>query len=217
MPTVASSEIESIAAGALETTTSNADEITEDIQTQAKAVSSSVDASSWKQDPWRTLLIKRRMPASVLQELASSGDLRGFEGCCGGTDTPADDAADAANTAVGDAAAANTPAVADTADGDAAAGAAAGTTTATTAAVEGASNTNNSSSSSSGIGIHNILAPGGVVVSFFEDDEKEDHDKNQHHQQLNRLNRPWLVGLLESSGGLLLLAEGDVLRRHLLD
>jgi len=61
------------------------------------------------------------------------------------------------------------------------------------------------------------LAPGGVVVSFFEDDEKEDHDKNQHHQQLNRLNRPWLVGLLESSGGLLLLAEGDVLRRHLLD
>ena len=199
MPTVASSEIESIAAGALETTTSNADEITEDIQTQAKAVSSSVDASSWKQDPWRTLLIKRRMPASVLQELASSGDLRGFEGCCGGTDTAV--GAPAANTAVG----------------DAAAGAAAGTTTATTAAVEGASNTNNSSSSSSGIGIHNILAPGGVVVSFFEDDEKEDHDKNQHHQQLNRLNRPWLVGLLESSGGLLLLAEGDVLRRHLLD
>jgi hypothetical protein len=209
MPTVASSEIESIAAGALETTTSNADEITEDIQTQAKAVSSSVDASSWKQDPWRTLLIKRRMPASVLQELASSGDLRGVEGCCGGTATPA-----AANTGVGDA-------------GDAA-GAAAGTTDADTAAVgdaaaaaaaavEGASNTNNSSSSSSGIGIHNILAPGGVVVSFFEDDEKEDHDKNQHHQQLNRLNRPWLVGLLESSGGLLLLAEGDVLRRHLLD
>ena len=192
MPTVASSEIESIAAGALETTTSNADEITEDIQTQAKAVSSSVDASSWKQDPWRTLLIKRRMPASVLQELASSGDLRGVEGCCGGTDTPAPAAAAAAAdaAAVGDAAA---------------------------AAVEGASNTNNSSSSSSGIGIHNILAPGGVVVSFFEDDEKEDHDKNQHHQQLNRLNRPWLVGLLESSGGLLLLAEGDVLRRHLLD
>lgn len=188
MPTVASSEIESIAAGALETTTSNADEITEDIQTQAKAVSSSVDASSWKQDPWRTLLIKRRMPASVLQELASSGDLRGFEGCCGGTDTPAGAAA------VGDA-----------------------TVAAGAAAVEGASNTNNSSSSSSGIGIHNILAPGGVVVSFFEDDEKEDHDKNQHHQQLNRLNRPWLVGLLESSGGLLLLAEGDVLRRHLLD
>jgi hypothetical protein len=123
------------------------------------------------------------MPASVLQELASSGDLRGFEGCCGGTDTPVGDA---------DAVAA-------------------------TVAVEGASNTNNSSSSSSGIGIHNILAPGGVVVSFFEDDEKEDHDKNQHHQQLNRLNRPWLVGLLESSGGLLLLAEGDVLRRHLLD
>ena len=199
MPTVASSEIESIAAGALETTTSNADEITEDIQTQAKAVSSSVDASSWKQDPWRTLLIKRRMPASVLQELASSGDLRGFEGCCGGTDTPV--GAPAANTAVG----------------DAAAGTAAGTTTAAAVAVEGASNTNNSSSSSSGIGIHNILAPGGVVVSFFEDDEKEDHDKNQHHQQLNRLNRPWLVGLLESSGGLLLLAEGDVLRRHLLD
>jgi len=198
MPTVASSEIESIAAGALETTTSNADEITEDIQTQAKAVSSSVDASSWKQDPWRTLLIKRRMPASVLQELASSGDLRGFEGCCGGTDTPAVANTAAADTAVG-------------------AAAAAGTTTAAAVAVEGASNTNNSSSSSSGIGIHNILAPGGVVVSFFEDDEKEDHDKNQHHQQLNRLNRPWLVGLLESSGGLLLLAEGDVLRRHLLD
>lgn len=156
--------------------------------TTALETASMVEAAAhWKCDPWRTLLIKRHLPASVLRELASSGDLRGLEGCSKNDEVEGSDKSVPAGN-------------------------------------------NNSNDSDNGMLLHvgGSLVPGGVVVSFFDDDENDDSNEYASSptssslslmkiHQHDRVDRPWLVGLLETGGRLLLLAEGDVLRRHLLD
>lgn len=154
----------------------------------ATATASLVEAAAhWKQDPWRTLLTKRHLPASVLRDLATSGDLQGLGGCCNG-DMVALRSNGALNATVSD---------------------------------------DRSNTSDNGLPrAEGSLVPGGVVVSFFDDGEElygqDGRAPSSSSSSLSRCQaqtsagRPWLVGLLETGGGLLLLAEGDVLRRHLL-